>query len=409
MTAGKDRFASRRQAGGIDRLRRRAAGTRNVASAAMATLIRRWRATKRLARVDAPTMWRLASHGAVVSLVAGVFLVTQLQTRVSEASDAPASVTLADRLGERARAFVPEPVLRTTESSALSAIDPGMPEVGFVSPGVIAEADLTLLPYDEVQTYVVADGDTVSEIAAMFGIEPEKLLYFNPSLRDDPHALTVGVELTILPIDGVVHVVKEDDTLASIAEAYEVDVASILAYEPNGLADADTALEAERELVIPGGTLNVEIKPYYTQVTGVTVAGWAPTGDVGPYAGTGNFHVSTYGRYSRGFRWGHPAVDLSAPTGTPIYAIDSGTVEQAGWLGWTGNAVALDHGNGYKSLYAHMHSIAVSTGQTVQRGQIIGTVGCTRGYGGYCTGPHLHLEVYYQGRAVDPCAVGVCP
>ncbi len=389
--------------------RYRLTASRRMTASAIGTLVRRWRATKRLARVDAPTMWRLASHGAVVSLIGGVIVVTQLQARVSEASTTQPSVSLADRLGERARSFVPEPVLRTTEGEIANAVDPNVPEIGFVSPGVIAEADLTLLPYDEVQTYVVAEGDTVSEIAAQFGLEPEKLLYFNPSLRDDPHALTVGTELTILPIEGVVHLVGAEDTLQSIAEKYSVDVESIVAYEPNGLADVDGALEPERELVIPGGTLDVEIKPYYTQVTGVAVAGWAPTGDVGPNAGTGNFHVASYARYSRGFRWGHPAVDLSAPTGTPIYAIDSGTVERAGWLGWTGNAVALDHGNSYKSLYAHMNSIAVSTGQTVQRGQIIGTVGCTRGYGGYCTGPHLHLEVYYEGRAVDPCAVGACP
>ena len=383
---------------------------RDAIVTAVHTLGRRWRATRRLARVDAPTMWRLASHGAVLTLVAGVFVTTQVQTRVSEASTRTSGIDFAERITERARSFVPQPVLRTTtESSAASAFAVGIPEVGFVSPGVIPEADLTLLPYDEVQTYVVAEGDTVSQIAALFGIEPEKLLYFNPSLREDPHALAVGTELTILPIEGVVHVVDADDTLESIAEAYSVDVEAIVAYEPNGLAGMGGAMEPEREIVIPGGTLDIEIKPYYTAVTGKAVAGWSVTADVGPYAGTGKFHVSTYARYSRGFARGHPAVDLSAPTGTPIYAIDSGTVEAAGWLGWTGWAVALNHGNGYKSLYAHMNSYAVNAGQTVQRGQIIGTVGCTRGFGGYCTGPHLHLEVYFNGSPVNPCALGACP
>ena len=391
-------------------LRSRLSSIRGSIAGAIGKVSRRWRATRRLARIDAPTMWRLASHAAVLALVSGVFIVTQLRTRVSEASPSRAGVSLASLLGERARSFVPEPVLQTaTESGRSDASDLDVPEVGFVSPGVIAEADLTLLPFDDLQIYVVAEGDTVSEIAAQFGVEPEKLLYFNPTLREDPHNLAVGTELTILPIDGVVHVIKEEDTLDSIAEKYSVQVEAILEYEPNGLADVAGALEPERELVVPGGQLDIAIKPYYTQITGNRVAGWSPTGDIGPYAGSGSFHVSVYGRYSRGFRRGHAAVDLAGPTGTPIYAIDGGTVEDAGWLGWTGNAVAIDHGNGYKSLYAHMNSLAVNKHQTIQRGQIIGTVGCTRGYGGYCTGPHLHLEVYYNGAPVDPCALGACP
>jgi murein DD-endopeptidase MepM/ murein hydrolase activator NlpD len=60
-------------------------------------------------------------------------------------------------------------------------------------------------------------------------------------------------------------------------------------------------------------------------------------------------------------------------------------------------------------LYAHMSRVDVRAGQAVQRGQIIGGIGCTRGRGGRCTGPHLHLEVYYQGSPINACRLGVCP
>jgi murein DD-endopeptidase MepM/ murein hydrolase activator NlpD len=132
-------------------------------------------------------------------------------------------------------------------------------------------------------------------------------------------------------------------------------------------------------------------------------------GGRGPVAGTGSFYTASYGRISNWFSWWHPAVDIANSTGTPIYAIDGGIVEKAGWHGWGGNTVIIDHGNGFESLSAHMSSINVSVGQTVQRGQIIGGIGCTYGWGGRCTGPHLHLELFYQGGRVNPCAYGVCP
>ena len=94
----------------------------------------------------------------------------------------------------------------------------------------------------------------------------------------------------------------------------------------------------------------------------------------------------------------HPRVDIPASTGTPIRACWSGTVRIAGWQGGYGNAVVLDHGGGVGTLYGHQSSIAVSVGQTVEAGQVIGFVGST----GNSTGPHLHFEVRLNGEPVDP-------
>ena len=94
----------------------------------------------------------------------------------------------------------------------------------------------------------------------------------------------------------------------------------------------------------------------------------------------------------------HAGMDLAAPTGTPIGAAALGTVVTAGVLGGYGNAVVLDHGGGLSTLYAHQSAIAVSVGQVVEPGQVVGLVGST----GYSTGPHLHFEVRVLGRPVDP-------
>jgi murein DD-endopeptidase MepM/ murein hydrolase activator NlpD len=101
-----------------------------------------------------------------------------------------------------------------------------------------------------------------------------------------------------------------------------------------------------------------------------------------------------------GWRWGrmHEGIDLGAAYGTPIAAAAAGTVIYAGWLGGYGNLTVIDHGGGIATAYGHQSRIAVSIGQQVARGEIIGYVGST----GHSTGPHLHFEVRVNGQAVDP-------
>ena len=85
----------------------------------------------------------------------------------------------------------------------------------------------------------------------------------------------------------------------------------------------------------------------------------------------------------------HAGCDIGASYGSSIYAAAGGTVILAGWNGGYGNCVMVNHGNGYTTLYGHMSSIAVSNGQSVAQGQVLGYVGST----GNSTGPHLHFEV----------------
>ena len=102
-----------------------------------------------------------------------------------------------------------------------------------------------------------------------------------------------------------------------------------------------------------------------------------------------------------GYVRNHWGVDWAAPRGTPILASGAGTVKQAGWSSGYGRQTVIQHANGYETSYSHQNSIAVSAGETVRQGQVIGAVGST----GLSTGNHLHYEVSVNGKRVDPMRI----
>lgn len=99
-----------------------------------------------------------------------------------------------------------------------------------------------------------------------------------------------------------------------------------------------------------------------------------------------------------GYKRKHNGIDLTAPRGTKIYAAGNGVVTRADYAGGYGNCVRINHGYGYQTRYAHMHTMTVRPGQKVKRGDVIGTVGST----GLSTSPHLHYEVLINGKYVNP-------
>lgn len=107
-----------------------------------------------------------------------------------------------------------------------------------------------------------------------------------------------------------------------------------------------------------------------------------------------------------GLRWDgllpsvHRGVDLRAPQGTPVRAMAAGRVRFAGWMDGYGNVVWLDHPGKVISVYAHLSDIDVVVGGSVERGGLVGISGST----GTVSGPHLHFEVWKNGRQVDPVA-----
>ncbi len=96
----------------------------------------------------------------------------------------------------------------------------------------------------------------------------------------------------------------------------------------------------------------------------------------------------------------HTGVDFAAPTGTPIYAAGSGTIDFIGWKGGYGKYIRIRHNGRYKTAYAHMSRFAkgMKKGSKVKQRQVIGYVGST----GRSTGPHLHYEVHQNGKAINP-------
>jgi len=137
---------------------------------------------------------------------------------------------------------------------------------------------------------------------------------------------------------------------------------------------------------------------------------WSPTArirqttpDAGSVVASGAFVWPTGGTMSQRFVWYHKGLDIANRSAPDVLAADSGTVVVAGWpdgYGY-GNRVLIDHGNGYRTLYAHLSRIYVVPGQTVARGNAIGKMGST----GRSTGIHLHFEVIRNGAHLNPLSV----
>ena|SRR5689334_16699725 len=131
------------------------------------------------------------------------------------------------------------------------------------------------------------------------------------------------------------------------------------------------------------------------EVPYVTIADTGPT-DYDTRWPLANFGVS------QEFWGGHPAMDLTAPFGSPVYPIAAGTVLSTQSISWGyGNHVLIQHNNNLQSLYAHFSKITVTTGQKVTKTTKIGEVGAT----GWATGNHVHLEVYQNGVAINPIEI----
>ncbi|HVW79300.1 MAG TPA: M23 family metallopeptidase [Alloacidobacterium sp.] len=128
-------------------------------------------------------------------------------------------------------------------------------------------------------------------------------------------------------------------------------------------------------------TLNLANAPSLWPVVGPVTSSFGERED--PFNGEGAFHAG---------------IDISSHFGEPVRATADGTVETAGRATGYGREIVIDHGYGVKTLYGHLSGFAVTEGQQVTRGQIIGYVGTT----GRSTGPHLHYEVRIRNTPVNP-------
>lgn len=259
-------------------------------------------------------------------------------------------------------------------------------------------AHTTLADWDrmEIVTYTVKANDNVWAIAQGFGLQAETVLWANSEVESQPDLLRVGQELIILPVDGIYYHVQKGDTLESIAKKFKITAEKIVEFKGNNLEEPYT-LVAGQKLVLPGGKKEMP-RANYSNYYPMTQVGSAPAGAA---QGSGRLAWPTRGALSQLYWSGHPAIDISNRTGTPILAADDGYVVMSGRDTWGyGNQVVIDHGNGVKTRYAHLHTILVKAGQSVKKNQQIGTMGST----GRSTGPHLHFEVIVDGARRNPMA-----
>ena len=198
-----------------------------------------------------------------------------------------------------------------------------------------------------------------------------------------------------------------------------------IASEKQALATARSSLQGHQQALVSArahrvsalariGEHEEELDGSVAAIQGKIAAQLAATGSVplpaGPIQGGGSGLiwpvsgpiVSGFGpRTINGSYEYHPGIDIAVPEGTPIRAAATGTViltEPEASSGGYGNYTCIDHGGGLSTCYAHQSSFAVSAGQSVSQGDVIGYTGCT----GYCLGPHLHFEVRINGSVTDP-------
>ncbi len=286
---------------------------------------------------------------------------------------------------------------------------------------------LTIIPErsrSTVITYTVKKNDNLQSIAGRFGLSENTIIWSND--RFYVNAMRIGLELNILPVDGVYHRVREPQTIADIASEYAVDPYHIIDSEYNTLFGAvpHTVLPEGLWVVVPGGTGSTE--PIYWDpgivMARVTTDGSNPVGtgvnagtDVASFAvgdpgscgrqvvsgGSSPVGAPIWARYkiTQDYSWNHGGIDLAVPPGTPVYAAGGGTVIFSGWSTWGyGYTVVIAHG-GTLSLYGHLNGAFVSCGQTVTAGQNIAVTGNS----GRSSGPHLHFEIRGSGGApVNP-------
>jgi murein DD-endopeptidase MepM/ murein hydrolase activator NlpD len=244
-------------------------------------------------------------------------------------------------------------------------------------------------PRDKVVEYQVGEGDTLASIAQKFDVSVNTIKWENDL---DGDTIKMGDRLRVPPITGIVHEVESGDSIYSVAKDYRTDAQKIVNFPFNDFEDLDTfTLRPGQQLFVPDGLIAEADTPATQQPTTATV-------QVG-VQGSSNFVWPTSGIITQYPVWYHMALDIASNALPAILASDTGTVVYSGCLNWGyGCHVIVDHGNGYQTLYAHMSTISVSAGDVVSQGQTIGIMGST----GRSTGPHLHYEIRSGGSVLNP-------
>ena len=256
---------------------------------------------------------------------------------------------------------------------------------------------------NSIREHEVEEGESIGSIAEEYNVSVATIQWAN-SLGSST-TIQPGKILKIPPVSGVIYTIESGDTLLDVVSKRDGDINEVR--DLNDIDEGDL-IAVGTTIVIPGG------QPYTPPAPAAAPASNTSSGNSGSSSGwtsvfkpeaapsapasgmqfqwpSGSHDISQYSR------WGHVAIDIRGPMGTPIYASAAGTATNHSGGGY-GNYVVIDHGNGWSTLYAHLSSYGVSSGQYVSQGQYIGGEGST----GWSTGPHLHFEIRQGGTKYNP-------
>jgi len=259
--------------------------------------------------------------------------------------------------------------------------------------------------------YTVRAGDTIESIAEKNQLAVEELLVVNQDLKSKNNILSIGQEISVALISPVITVVSEEHSVEEKEIVFKTEVeydstkyygySEIKQEGRNGVQIVTQKIKYENGDIVNALIANTEVITEVinrVKVVGTkTVSSIVPSDipDAGEWYWPTNIPYIITSNY--GWRWGtlHDAIDISGTGhGSPIYAANNGIAVKVWYDGLGGNQVLIAHSNDYYTWYAHLAQQTVRTGDTVTRGQKVGTMGCT---GSACTGTHLHFATY-KGR-----------
>ncbi|MBO5182840.1 MAG: peptidoglycan DD-metalloendopeptidase family protein [Bacilli bacterium] len=283
---------------------------------------------------------------------------------------------------------------------------------------------------DKDEEYVVKPGDTIETVAFNNKLGIEEFLIVNPEFTSSNNLLSVGQKVSIALIDPVFSIVVEKHIVEDLDKPFEtvekedssmyVGTTKVETEGTNGVQRVTEKVkyingDPQPAIITNVSTITEPINKVVLKGTKTYSSGYNGGGT--PAVVSGNYGWPTIYPYivtsEFKYRWGrlHAGLDISGcGFGSPIYSIASGTVTDVvnncpgqGYYGSScgggyGNVVYINHGNGMIVKYAHLNSVTVRVGQTISKGQVVGTMGNS----GSSTGTHLHFEVRINGTAINP-------
>jgi murein DD-endopeptidase MepM/ murein hydrolase activator NlpD len=255
--------------------------------------------------------------------------------------------------------------------------------------GTVAEEAQDDIPLKMVEYFfwidhTVKSGESVSRIAASYGLSMDTVIASNNLIN--AHLVRPGQVLKIPNMNGIPYVIKAGDNLSKISKAWSIPLSVIV--DANNL---------QSDFIMPGQTIFLPGARMPANDLRMALG----TLFISPLKGTGARLSSSFGWRADPFDGSqrlHEALDLAAPTGTPVKAASSGRVSMVGNSPTYGKYIIISHSGGFQTLYAHLSVTSVQQGAQVDQGTKIGEVGST----GRSTGPHLHFALYKDDKAVNP-------